>query len=63
MKRSGIVLIMYTTIRKILYLPKFFAFFSNEIDSLPLNVITTTTYHLFLPNFFAFLAMKLILLL
>ena len=27
MKRSGIVLIMCTAIRKILYLPKFFAFF------------------------------------
>ena len=33
--------IMYTAIRKILYLPKFFAFFSIKIDSLTLKVMTT----------------------
>ena len=38
--------------KKIICLPKFFAFFSNEIDSLTLNVMTT--YSLFLPKFFAY---------
>ena len=48
MKRSGIVLIMCTAIRKILYLPKFFAFFFESHD-----------YPLFCPNFLPFLAPKL----
>ena len=33
--------IVYTAIRKILYLPKFFAFFSPRTDSLTLKVMTT----------------------
>jgi hypothetical protein len=33
--------IMYTAIRKMLDLPKFFAFFSNIIDSLTLKVMIT----------------------
>ena len=48
--------IMYTAIRKILYLPKFFAFFSIKIDSLTLKVMTTPYF----AQFFAFLALKLI---
>ena len=51
--------IMYTAIRKILYLPKFFAFFSNKIDSLTLKVMTSD-YPLCCPSFLPFLALKLI---
>ena len=48
---------MYTAIRKILYLPKFFAFFSIKIDSLTLKVMTTPYFAQF---FLPFLALKLI---
>ena len=49
---------MYTGIRKILYLPKFFAFFSTKIDSL--TYFETHDCPLFCPNFLPFLAPKLI---
>ena len=50
--------IMYTAIRKIFYLPKFFAFFSTKIDSL--TYFETHDCPLFCPNFLPFLAPKLI---
>ena len=50
---------MYTGIRKILYLPKFFAFFSIKIDSLTFKVMTTRI-SLICPNFLTFSALKLI---